>query len=331
MPRPRLSLRSPYALVIALVMLTSGVMVGCGEDPHIPMPSETTMPLPPEVNIAYGPHTGCDSITQDRCGGSQTLDIYRARGTTPQTRTDGAPRKVVMWVHGGGFVGGDKIGSVSRYLGGLLDDGWDLVSVNHRLSSGDGNRFPVPLMDLKRAVRWIKANAAEQGWDPEQITVIGHSAGGNLAEMLAVTAGETRFEDPDLPPELAAVDSSVTSAVGLAAVSDLRTFRDSNVFPGVVETYLGCDGPCDDEMADGSVQSHVDRNSAPILAIHGSMDEVAAPSQGELLGKAYERAGVGDRFRLIVVDDGPEGFRGHMPDMERWIDDVVEWMDRHLL
>lgn len=329
MARYRHTLRRVRRLV-ATVAVISAVLAGCGDDTHIPMPSETTMPTPPEMNIAYGPNTGCDELTQDGCGGSQTLDIYRAHGTTPETRTDGEPRKVAIWVHGGGFIGGDKVGSVSKYLGGLLDDGWDLVSVNHRLASDSGNQFPVPLMDLKRAVRWVKANAAEQGWNPDHVAAIGHSAGGNLVEMLAVTADRSDLEDPTLPPELAAVDSSITSAVGLASVSDLRTFRDTKVFPGVVETYIGCSGPCDAELAAGSVQTYVDGDSAPIMAIHGSMDEVAAPSQGHLLEDAYDRAGIGDRFRLVVVDDGPRGFRGHVPDMERWIGDVVEWMDSNL-
>lgn len=319
----------PYRWIVSLIAV-SLVLVGCSDDTTIPIPSATTMPLPPETNIAYGPHKGCDAITQDSCGGSQTLDIYRARGITPDTRTEGEPRKVVMWVHGGGFVGGDKIGSVSKYLGGFLDDGWDIVSVNHRLATETGGRFPTGLADLKRAVRWIKVHAAEQGWDPDRVAAIGHSAGGNLVEMLAVTADRPELEDPDLPPELAAVDSSITSAVGLASVSDLRTFRDTNVFPGVVEAYIGCTGDCDLELAAGSVQTYVDGNSAPIMAIHGSLDEVAAPSQGELVKAAYSAAGIGDRFDLIVVSDGPKGFRGHVPDMERWIGRVTTWMDSHL-
>lgn len=326
----QLSTRSRRYTALLVAIVLSAALIGCSDDPTIPLPSETTMALPPETNIAYGPHRGCDAITQDSCGGSQTLDIYRARGITPDTRTEGEPRKVAVWIHGGGFIGGDKIGSVSKYLSGLLDDGWDIVSVNHRLATETSGQFPVGLADLKRAVRWIKVNAAEQGWDPDKIAAIGHSAGGNLAEMLAVTADRPELEDPDLPPELAAVDSSITSAVGLAAVSDLRTFRDSEVFPGVVEAYVGCSGECDAEMAAGSVQTYVNGNSAPIMAIHGSLDKVAAPSQGELVQEAYEAAGIGDRFELIVVRDGPKGFRGHMPDMERWIDRVSKWMDSHV-
>lgn len=327
----RRALRIPNvtALALALAVLLTG-LVGCGDGSAIPAPAETSMPLPPEMNIAYGPNTGCADELKDKCGGSQTLDIYRADGVTPATRTEGAPRNVAIWVHGGGFVGGDKIGSVSKYLAGLLEDGWDIVSVNHRLATETSNHFPIPLMDLKRAVRWIKVHAAEQGWNPDHVAAIGHSAGGNLVEMLAVTADRFDYEDPDLPADLLTVDSSITSAVALAPVSDLRSFRDSNVFPGVVEAYIGCETDCDSKLAEGSVQNHVTANAAPIMAIHGSKDTLAGPSQGKLVQDAYRAAGIGDRFRLVVVTDGPKGFQGHVPDMERWIDDVVEWLGSHL-
>lgn len=288
------------------------------------------MPPPPEVDIAYGPVTGCAGPTQDPCGGSQTLDIYRATGVTPQTATQGSPRKVVVWIHGGGFVAADKTGSLSKYFKGLLDDGWDIVAINYRLAQNGKNEFPTGIRDVKRAVRWVKANAATQGWDPTAVAAMGHSAGGNLAQMLATTAGDPSLEDPDLPAELAAVDSSVTSATSLAGVSDMRSFRDSGLFTKVVAEYLGCSENCDALLDAASVQTHVDANSAPVLAIHGALDPFAAPIQGELVRDAYKKAGIGDRFKLIIVDDGPKDFQAHVPDMRRWIGDVVSWFNDHL-
>lgn len=295
------------------------------------LPSSTSMPPPPEVNIAYGPDTGCPGPTQDPCAGSQTLDIYRATGITPATATSGPPRKVVVWIHGGGFVAADKTGSMSKYFKGLLDDGWDIVAINYRLARPNRkNLFPTGIRDVKRAVRWVKANAATHGWDPTRVAAMGHSAGGNLAEMLATTADEPELEDPDLPAELAAVDSSVASAVSLAGVSDMRGFRDSGLFTQVVAEYLGCSQNCDLLLDAASVQTHVDAASAPILALHGALDPVAAPAQGKLVRAAYERAGIGDRFKLIIVNNGPKDFQGHVPDMRRWIGDVVRWFDDHL-
>lgn len=294
------------------------------------LPPTTSMPAPPETDIAYGPELGCDGLTQDACGGSQTLDIYRAKGITPETKTTGQPRKVVVWVHGGGFVAGDKTGSMSKYFQALLDDGWDMVAINYRLTQNGRNQFPTAIRDVKRAVRWVKANATTQGWNPDAVAAMGHSAGGNLVGMLATTADDPFFEDPDLPLELLAVDSSITSVVSLAAVSDMRQFRDTLMFTKVVAEYLGCENDCDDKLDAASVQTHVDSESAPIMAIHGKRDPFAAPSQGELVQHAYNGAGIGERFKLIVVSNGPIDFQGHIPDMRRWIGSVKTWFNTHL-
>lgn len=292
----------------------------CGSDDETPPP--TSMAPPREVDLAYGPIVGCGTNDQD-CGGSQELDIYRsdALGVHP----------VVLWLHGGGFVGGDKQGSVSAYVQPLLDDGWDVVAANYRLTTDDGqNPFPTALMDAKRAVRWIKANATTQGWDPTAVAAMGHSAGGNLVELLAATSGDPDLEPTDLPPELAAVDSSIIAAVALAPVADLVEFVEQPMFTDAVRRYVQCGRECDAQLLDGSVQTHVGPDAAPVLAIHGADDPWAAPSQGQLVQQAYEDAGIGDRYEMIVVDDGPEEFRAHVPDLERWIDTIIDFLNSHL-
>lgn len=306
----------------ASVLVLLALATACGSDDAAPGP--TTMPAPPEVDIPYGPASGCDGIDGD-CGGSQLLDIYRSG--------ENGPNPVLVWVHGGGFVGGDKTGTLSQYLEPLLDDGWDIVSVNYRLSTANGeNEFPAGLLDVKRAVRWVKANAAAQDWDPEAVGAIGVSAGGNLVQMLAVTSGDESLEPPadELPADLAAVDSSIIAAVAMAPVSDLATFGQVDFFTEAARWYTGCSTDCAAQLAVGSVQTHVTADAAPILAIHGADDIVAGPSQGEMVQQAYDAAGIGDRFKMIVVDDGPKKFRGHDVDLERWIGDISDFLDAQL-
>lgn len=278
-----------------------------------------TLPPPPETDVAYGPVAGCDGPDGD-CGGSQQLDIYRSDRP--------GPNPVLLWIHGGGFVAGDKAG-VDETLDAVLDAGWDVVSANYRLTLDDGtDAFPAGLLDLNRAVRWIRANAAAQDWDPATVAAAGHSAGGNLAGMLATTAEDPALQPPDLPPELAAQDPSVVAAIAIAPVADLATFAANDGWDEIVRDYTRCrERDCTDAFTAGSVQTHVDADAAPMLSVHGVLDGLAPPSVGEAVGVAYDAAGIGDRFQLIVIDDGPEEFRGHNLDFRRFMDDAVELLE----
>ena len=214
MPQDPRTTRRLLASALALGVLAV-VTSACGlfDDPNAPDP---TLPPPPETDVAYGPAAGCPG-TDDACGGSQLVDIYRSGQP--------GPNPVLLFFHGGGFVGGDKVGSISAYLTEAMDDGWDIVAVNYRLTTPDGtNAFPAAVSDAKRVVRWVKANAEAQDWDAENVAAMGHSAGGNLAGMLAVTADQPEFDATDLPPDLAATDASVVAVIALNPVSDLTLF-----------------------------------------------------------------------------------------------------------
>jgi len=313
--------RPPLRALCLVVTLLLVPLAACSDDDD-GTPPPTTLAPPPEANVPYGDGVECPG--DPSCGGAQSLDIYRS--------DEDGPNPVVLFVHGGGFVGGDKAGSISEYLQPLLDDGWDIVSANYHLTTDSGEHgYPVALLETKRAVRWIKANAAAQDWDPAAVAAMGHSAGGNLVEMLAVTAGDPELEPTDLPPELAAVDSSVIAAVSLSAVSDLAGFSAQGMFTDAVRRYLGCRETCSDAaFAGASVWSHVTPEAAPILAFHDTQDPLAPPEQGTMVQEAYDAAGIGDRFEMVTIDDGPEEFRGHVPDLERWIDQIEEFLDEHL-
>lgn len=284
---------------------------------------EAASPLlaaPPETDVPYGTSAGCPGSDED-CGGSQQVDIYRSDRP--------GPNPVVVYFHGGGFVGGDKQDSISEYLDVLRDDGWDILSANYRLTTTDGaNRFPAALQDAKRVVRWVKANAEAQDWDPANVAAMGHSAGGNLASLLAVTADQPEFEPSDLPGPLAAVDSSVIAAVGLNPVMDLSLFAEQARAAQELQLYTGCEQNCANAFAKGSVQPHVDPEAAPMLALHGDQDILAAPIQGERVRDSYTRNGIGERFELVRVDDGPERFRRHEVDYERFADQFAEFLDQ---
>ena len=97
-----------------------------------------------------------------------------------------------MVIHGGAFLMGDKTMGADE-IAALVDAGFAAAALNYRLA-GEA-RFPAAVQDVKAAVRFLRANAAEYGLDPDRF---GASAGGHLACMLGVTASTTRFDDPAL-------------------------------------------------------------------------------------------------------------------------------------
>jgi acetyl esterase/lipase len=131
---------------------------------------------------------------------AQKLDIY-----LPETGY--GPFPVIVSIHGGAFMGCDKADvQILPMLEGL-QRGYAVVAINYRLS-GEA-RFPALVQDAKAAVRWIRANAARFGFDPQRIAAWGGSAGGYQASMLGVTAGVPELEDlslgnPDQPGDVQA-------------------------------------------------------------------------------------------------------------------------------
>lgn len=133
---------------------------------------------------------------------AQKLDVY-----LPDSGM--APFPVIVSIHGGAFMGCDKSDAqVVPMLKGL-ERGYAVVAVNYRLSWQA--KFPALVHDVKAAVRWIRANAPQYGFDPDRIAAWGGSAGGYLAAMLGTSAGVPELEDLTLgnPTQPSAVQAVV--------------------------------------------------------------------------------------------------------------------------
>ena len=132
------------------------------------------------------------------------LDAYVARH--PKTRRPG-----VILIHGGGWDRGDKatFAAEGQKLAKL---GWDAFSINYRLDPPA--QFPASINDSLKAVRWIRAHARRFHLNPKKLAVIGSSAGGNLAALLAVDGHGSRTKG-----------SRVLAAVTWSAPMNLATLR----------------------------------------------------------------------------------------------------------
>lgn len=113
----------------------------------------------------------------------QKLDLY-----IPETASAENPVPLVIWVHGGGWKGGNK-NSINRNVGSLLERGFAVASINYRLS---GHAiFPAQIHDAKAAVRYLRKNAAKHGLDANKFGAWGSSAGGHLVALLG-TSGDVK-------------------------------------------------------------------------------------------------------------------------------------------
>ena len=113
------------------------------------------------------------------------VDLYLPRGTD-------SPAPVLVYIHGGGWVGGSKESSVLRLIP-WMEMGWAVVNVQYRL--GEVSLAPAAVEDCLCALRWIIRNASNYNIDPERIVVTGNSAGGHLAlttGMVPASAGLDR-------------------------------------------------------------------------------------------------------------------------------------------
>jgi len=164
----------------------------------------------------------------------EKLDLYLPAAEPKPGET----RPAVVIIHGGGWTGGDKGAKREIEIGTTLaQHGYVCASINYVLAKPASPTWPDNLKDCKRAVRWLRKNAAELHVDPEHIGAIGGSAGGHLTAMLAVTDPSDGFEPAEDPGVSTRVQAAVPMYAHMAAGFD----RDHSMFKSKLkddpETY----------------------------------------------------------------------------------------------
>lgn len=228
------------------------------------------------------------------------------------------------------FYGADLLSDRSRvheYKISLVDEGYTVFSLNHRAIPRF--RFPAPLEDVQRAVRFIRYHAAEYGIDPQRIGALGGSAGGNLALQLGVQDGEGDQNDRD---PINRVSAKVQAVVAQAARTDLAQY---DLTRGMVTSVLLIgDLPSrnlESEMGRkywlASPVNHASGDDPPTLLIHGDADEVVPIHHSEIMLAALQEHNV--EARLLRIPGGGHGklFPG-ATDPPDYIGAMVDWFDR---
>ena len=140
------------------------------------------------------------TTTETTATGTSYSDVAYATNSSAQKLdislpTGAGPFPVVVFIHGGAFLMGDKAMEASN-MAALVAKGYAAVAINYRLS-GEA-KFPAQIQDCKAAIRFLRANAAKYKLNPDKMASWGESAGGNLSSMLGTSGGVTELEGADL-------------------------------------------------------------------------------------------------------------------------------------
>ena len=193
------------------------------------------------------------------------LDIY-----APPAVETGAP--VLIYVHGGAWVIGDKREQGRPMMYELVARGWVCVAMNYRLSPAA--TWPDHIVDVLTAIAWVKAHIAEYGGDPSFLAISGGSAGGHLAALAALAAG-----DPTFQPGFEETDTTVDACIPIYGALDvtadpatsgkygpgLRILLEQRVFKKKLREHR-------DEFEAASPHYRIHAAAPPFLVLHGTHD-----------------------------------------------------------
>lgn len=233
-----------------------------------------------------GPHRRYAAQTSDISygpgGRDNLLDIWRRHDMAPGRR---AP--VLIQVPGGAWAVNGKRGQAYTLMTRMAELGWICVSIDY--SKSPRSTFPAHLIDVKRAIAWVRENIADYGGDPDFIAITGGSAGGHLASLAALTPN-----DPTFQPGFEDADTTVQAAVPYYGVYDFTNAEIMHelMLPFLEQFVMRARYAEKPERFDAaSPISYVHNQAPPFFVLHGEKDELVPCSQARTFCAAMRDAG----------------------------------------
>jgi len=241
-------------------------------------------------------------------------DLYLPKGL------DKAP--VVIAAHGGGWQVGSRV-SYRHWGPFLAKNGIGVFAINYRLMKPGVKTYPGAVYDVKAAVQYVRANAAQLGIDPNRVGMMGDSAGGHLTSLVALAGDEPHYSSEYRNDPHGTVPSNVKAVIGFYGVYDMQAqwHHDQIARPRdqITEKFLGVSPPQNRRaFFDASPISYAtvdkrEKTGTRFLLIHGTHDDIVDPqTQSQAFLTALKQAGF---FARTIVVPGA----GHF-----WASDPVE-------
>jgi len=279
-------------------------------------PAFAVDPFTVETNIVYGMYSGAALL----------LDVYKP------TRPNGYG---VIHISGSGWTAplaynAADLKSNSQtllYAKALANAGYTVFAINHRALPRF--RYPAPVRDAQRAVRFIRHNTARYGIRADRIGASGGSSGGHLVSMLGTLDGKGNAEDPD---PIERHSAKVQCVVARAAPADFLTGDNGRFLLGMARPQPNSPPNTLEYRThrEASPVTHITPDDPPFLLMHGDKDAQVNFSQSEEMEAKLKSAGVPVKFlRIVGAGHGPT-FPGAVnpPD---YLAELVRWFDEHLI
>jgi acetyl esterase/lipase len=260
------------------------------------------------ASVAPEQRSGVRPMTVEYCrpdGVPLAMDLYRPPASASEP---GSP--VVVYLHGGGWLGTRSTSGVGAAIAGnagalftplqrrLNAAGVAVAAIDYRLAPA--TPWPAQLVDVKCAVRFLRARAGALEIDPTRIGVWGSSFGGSLAALLGVTGPDAGFDIGQYPAQ----SSGVRAVVDMFGAGDLNALRDASpVTRAAVWLLLG---GSETRRRAASPTTYITAGAPPFLILHGTRDTDMPPAQSDRLARRLQRVGV--PVTLVRVDGAGHGF-----------------------
>lgn len=245
------------------------------------------------TNVTFAQVPGwCGHITQDL-----KMDIIFPREAAK-------PVPGIVWICGGGWLEMSTCAHLA-YLTELARCGFVVASVQYRTSNEA--KFPAQLMDVKAAIRYLRAHAARYHLDPGRMGVMGESAGGHLTAMAALTGKEKAFDQGDYLE----YSSEVQAACPWYVPTDVTKMpvdipRDMQAAPESL--LIGMNAALHmEEALKACPVSYVTEDAPPFLILHGMNDHTVPFQQGGILHDALEAKG--NDVTLLAIEEADHADR----------------------